>query len=261
MKAKKLTLVTVAIALSVALAQHSAVAKKGGTSILHFMVRTEMTSTGFDPGAQGSINGKRNQQGHADNQRLEIVAANLQSNTTYFLLASTLDHLSPTNVDEFVTDGNGAADIKYVKLGQGNASPGGDPLPSGLDPISKIRALAVSIGGTQDVLTADLTGPDKLQYLIKRAMTNDGVDADAAAALRIKATQSFVQFRIRASGLDPTSTCYLAINGSIAETEMSDASGDLNIESLPGGAPDVLDITGLAVLNSASNSVLSTTLP
>ena len=261
MKHKEFTITVVALGLIMAAAQQPAVAKKGGTSILHFLVRTTLNSTGVDPDASGSVNAKQNAQGNADNQRLQLVVANLDASTTYKLLATSLDETNLLEVAEFDTDTGGAANLKFVKKKTGKASPGGEPLPDGLIPLSSIRSLVVSAGGTQDVLVADLGHPDKLQYLIKRAMTNDGVDDDAAAALRIKATQSVVQFRIRASGLDPSSEYHLAINGDIAETDMSDANGNLNINSLPDGAPNVLDISLLAILDSTSNSVLSTSFP
>jgi hypothetical protein len=260
MKAGKVALAGFTVLLTVILVQHEAAAKKAGTSILHFMVRSAMSSTGFDADATGSVDGKRNQQGNADNQRLEIVLGHLDGKATYALLASTLDDTNFQQVATIDTDGNGVADVKYVKKNKGKASPGGDPLPNGLDPISDIRALVVSIGGTQDVLGVDLTFPDHLQYLIKRAMDNDDNSA-AMADLRIKATQSSVQFRIRASDLTASSAYYLAVNGDILENLTSESNGDLKVDGLPNGSPDVLDITSLAILDGASNSVLSTTLP
>jgi hypothetical protein len=260
MKIGKAALAGFTVLLAVILVQHEAVAKKGGTSILHFMVRSAMSSTGFDTDATGSVNGKRNQQGNADNQQLEIVLGHLDGNAMYALFASTLDDTNFQRVATIDTDANGAADVKYVKKNKGKPSPGGDPLPNGLDPISSIRALVVSIGGTQNVLGVDLTMPDHLQYLIKRAMDNDD-NSGAMADLRIKATQSNVQFRIRASDLAHSSSYYLAINDGIAESLTSEANGDLNVDGLPNDSPDVFDITQLAILDGASNSVLSTTLP
>jgi len=92
-------------------------------------------------------------------------------------------------------------------------------------------------------------------------MSNDHVEDSAAAALRIHASGSFVQFRIDATGLTATQTYFLAINSDIASSATSDAQGDLSISGLPAGAPAILDIHELAILNSSSNSVLSTTLP
>ena len=258
MKIKHLTVTTLAIVTAVLLTQR-AIAMKGGTSILHFMVGTTMHASDAAPNATGSVDAKRNQQGGADNQRLDVNVAHLDAATTYKLLATTVDNSTPTEAAEFTTDSNGAAVLSYAKKKTGKGNGGGDPLPAGLDPISKLRTLEVSNSATQTVLSTDITMPDSLQYLIKRALSN--AVPNAAASLRIKSNGNSDQLRIRASGLDASSTYYLALNGTIAETLTSDAGGKLSVNAWPAGSPDVLDVTSLAILNSTSNSVLSTTLP
>ncbi len=251
---KRLTLAaTVLTAMIVLLLSHDTIAKKGGTSILHLMIRATMTGAG-----SGSVEFKRNQQGAADNQRLRISVAELAPDTDYQLLAGTPDG---TNVLVFTTDSTGSAVLTFVKKNKGKAHPGGELLPPELDPVTDLRWLEVSLGGTQTVLAADLTDPNAFQYLVKRPMTNDGVDSDAAASLRIKSNGVNDQLRIRASGLDATNTYFLAINGGIADTLTSGADGSLNVTAWPAGSPHVLDVTALAIWDSASNSVLSTTLP
>ena len=263
MKAFKFITTTVALIVAAMLLQSVAFAKKGGTSILHFMVRATMVATNADLNATGSVNAKLNQQGNADNQRLTIAVGHLDSNATYRLLALLGDDTNLTEIVDFDTDASGAALLKYSFVGSshGNGHGPGAPLPDALNPLSDIRNLVVQNTSTQEVLNADLTSPDKLQYLVKRAMTNDGVEPGATASLRIHASQNSVQFRISASGLTATSTYFLAINSDIATNFSSDASGKLRIDGLPGGAPDILDIHELAILNSSSNSVLSTSLP
>jgi hypothetical protein len=251
---KRLTLAATTLTLMVVLLlSPHALAKKGGTSILHLMLRASMTGDG-----SGSVELKRNQQGGADNQRLQITLADLAADTTYQLLAVTA---TGTNALEFTTDSAGGASWTFVKKNRGKAHPGGDLLPAELDPVTNLRRLEISLGGTQTVLSADLTMPDAFQYLVKRPMTNDGLDTDAAASLRIKSNGVQDQLRIRASGLDATGTYFLAINGDIADTLTSDAAGKLNVTAWPAGSPHVLDVTALAIWDAASNSVLSTTLP
>lgn len=253
----KIRIITaLAFSLAAGLFTHQAFAKKGGTSILHFMLRANMTGTGT-----GSIEAKRNQQGGADNQRLGVSVAGLDAFATYQLLASTTEDANLITVAEFTTDSNGDAVLNYVKKNQGKASPGGDPLPAGLDPISNLRSVEVSVGGTQTVLSVDITTPNSLQYLVKRAMTNDGVEPDAAASLRIKSNGRKDQLWIRASGLSPTNAYYLAVNETIAADLASDLGGNLKVTKWQSSSSDILDITSLAIWNSMSNSVLSTTLP
>lgn len=236
---------------------------KGGTSILHWMLHATFVNTSADTDAVGSVDARLNQQGHADNQRLTISVGSLDSNATYTLSALLGDDTNLTEVATFDTDANGSAVIKYSFVGSshGHGHGPGAPLPDVLKSISNIRELIIDNSSTQDVLRADLTAPHKLQYLVKRAMSNDDVEVAAAAALRIHASQTFVQFRINASGLTASQTYFLAINSDIATNLTSDASGTLTISKLPAGAPDILDIHELAILNSASNSVLSTSLP
>jgi hypothetical protein len=258
MKTTHLAALTITVTLVMA---HYAFAKKGGTSILHLTVSTTMTSSAFDANASGNVVADHKAQGGAEKQSLRINAAGLDSNAVYQLLASTTQDSNLTQVAELTSDANGAIGVTYVQQGQGKAHPHGEALPAGLDPVSILRTLEISIGGTQTVLTADMTAADKLQYLVKRAMTNDGVDNDAAASLRIKSNGTSDQLRIRASGLDSTNTYFLVINGAIADTLTSDANGGLSITAWPAGSPDALDVTDLAIWGGASNSVLSTTLP
>jgi hypothetical protein len=255
------TIAVVGFCVAAGLLTQQALAKKGGTSILHLTVSTTMASSGFDDNASGSVVVDHKAQGGAEKQRLTINASGLDTNTAYLLLASTTEDSNLTQVAELTTDANGAIDITYAQKGQGKAHPHGESLPASLDPVSKLRMLEISIGGTQTVLSADMTVADKLQYLVKRAMTNDGADSNAAASLRIKSNSNNDQLRIRASGLDLTNTYFLAINGLVADTLTSSDSGEISITAWPAGSPDALDVTALAIWSSSSNSVLSTTLP
>jgi len=131
-----------------------------------------------------------------------------------------------------------------------------------LDPLNNIRELAVAYVSAQVVLRADLTASARQTHdLIKRKLSNDGTEPNAEAALGIKATEKKSQFRLLAGGLNPATDYIFAINGDVVSTSASDANGNLAIVELPVGTPDILDIHQLAIWNSISNSVLSTTLP
>lgn len=226
-----------------------AFAKQGGTSILHLTVTVPFTGTGA-----GTVIADHKEQGHAEKESLNINATGLAANADYVLLASTTKNGNLTAAATLTTDSNGAINIRY-------GHPKGGSLPALLDPVSGLRTLEISVGGTQTVLTADMTAPSSIQYLVKDSLHNDGIESGAAGTLRVKSNGQQNQLRIRASGLTASSTYYLAFNGDIAKTLESDAKGGLSIASLPGGSPDILDITGIAILNGSSNSVLSATLP
>jgi hypothetical protein len=102
-----------------------------------------------------------------------------------------------------------------------------------------------------------LSSPDKLQYLIKRDLSTNTVEA----SLRIKATTSKTQFKLLASGLNATTDYFLVLNGAIVQKNSTDAKGRLLINSLLENPGDILDLRSVAVWDSTSNSVLSTTSP
>ena len=242
----------------------TAASKRHGTDILHFFVRKTMTNDGALTNATGRVQANQNQQGNANNQRLDIVLKNLDPAGTYQLLAVLDDDTNYTQVSEFQPDAQGNASLNYRKVGSSKGKgkgkglgKGKNALPAALDPISDIRQLAISLYSTQAVLHADLTAPDKLQYLVKRNLSTNDIDA----TLRIKATVNQTQFRLIAAGLNPTNDYLLALNGNVVQTESTDEKGALAIDSLLTNPGDILDLHSIGLWDSSSNVVLSTTLP
>lgn len=257
-----LALVTVSFTVPSLFADNSG--KKGGTDILHFFVRETMSNPGVVTNATGRINGMLVRQGKANNQKFEIDLRNLEANTPYFLKALIGDDTNFTDVAEFNTDSKGAAKVHYRRMGaNGNhgLGRGKSAMPAVLNPICNIRELSVTDTNAQVVLSADLTAPDKLQYLVKRALTNDGAETNAAATLRLHSTTVRTQFRINATGLQPDAGYSLIINGNIDETKVADSNGKLNFTTLLVNPVDILDVRTIAILNGATNSVLSAQLP
>lgn len=235
-----------------------------GTSILHYFVRKAMTNTGVAPGATGRVEAKQNQQGNAHNRQLDITLKGLTTNTTYWLLAVVADETNYTAVTDFMTDRKGAAALRYRKIGssQGKAlGKGKSPLPDVLDPLYDIRELAILNASTQTVLVADLTAPDSLQYLIKRALDNEGLEPVAAGSLQVKATVNKAEFRLAAINLSPNASYWLALNGGVVGTNASDAKGRWKLTTQLVNPLDVLAVRDVAVLDSTTNRVLSTELP
>ncbi|HXI84527.1 MAG TPA: ice-binding family protein [Verrucomicrobiae bacterium] len=246
-----------ALAAAVMFPRTDALAKQSGTSILHFNFSSAMTNTGVDPDASGNVTGKLTRQGNASNQQLKISLANLDPSTTYELAAFLGDDTNSTSVAEFTTDSKGAFKITYVKKATGNPSANQHPLPDALNPLRNIRELDIVNGSTQTVLQVDLTNTGKLQYLVKRLMDNAGLIPAAAGLLQIKASATFAQFRLTASGLTPNTAYVLTINGNAVQTNTSDSAGNLNLTSLPPGAPDVLDIHAVALTDITGHVVLT----
>ena len=231
---------------------------KHGTDILHLSIRANLSNQGVISNATGFVSLTENQQGNSHHQELDLFVKHLDTSSTYQLLAQVNDDTNLTSVGTFDTDDNGNAALHYRDFGHGNGMGHGRlALPAALNPLSTVHGLSINDGSNQPVLIADLTSPNKLQYLIKRDLSTDTVDA----TLRIKAMTSQTQFRLNASGLMPTNDYLLVLNGSVVQTETSDSKGSLAIKSLVANPVEILDLTSVALWDSSSNVVLSTTLP
>lgn len=250
----KIMLFVGAVAFSVSLLADS---KSGssGTDILHYAVTKAMVNDGVESSAVGTVHAHQNQQGTADNQRLNISLSGLTASTAYELLA-----YGDTNLSDgipFTTDTNGNALLEY--RGQGNShglGNGKSPLPGILNPVSFVDRLDVFNTSGQAVLTADMTTPDRLQYLIKRDLSTSTV----GASLSIEATTGHTLFELKASGLNPTSNYLLVVNDVVVQTNTTDSNGNLDITSLAysGG---ILNARALELWDASDNLVLATFLP
>lgn len=232
-------------------------ASQQGTDILHYSVTKAMSNDGVESNAVGSVKAHQNQQGHADNQQLNISVSGLTAGATYELLAN-----GDTNLADgvsFTTGPSGSANLKYRSMGNGHdggLGHGKSQLPSAFNPVSSVSQIDVMNSSTQAVLTADMTMPGSLQYLIKRNLSTSTVDA----SLRIHATTSQTQFKLSASGLNATNNYLLVLNGAVAQTYTAGTNGHLQITSLPysGG---ILTLNSLALWDASSNVVFTTQLP
>lgn len=234
--------------------------RQRGADILHYTVRSSMTNESALTNATGLVIASQNQQGQANNQRLDIVVKQLETNATYQLHALLGDDVSFTFLTDFTTDSKGRATLRYKKVGSSNGQSQGKgklPLPDTLDPISGINELAITDVSAQPILTADLTAPDKLMYLKKCFLSQGGV----TAALRIHATTNVLQFRLRTWGLAPGATYFLAADGSVVDSGSSDTTGFLQFTNLPVVPASVINLHAVSVQDSASTTVISAPLP
>ncbi|MCX8091356.1 MAG: hypothetical protein N3I86_10595 [Verrucomicrobiae bacterium] len=230
-----------------------------GTDILHLFLRKEMVNEGLFAPAKGQVKLGLNRQGNAFNQRLDVSAANLPTNTPLALWAATGENTNFNFVTSLTTDSKGRTGIRFMKVSsvQGFPGRGKTPLPNALHPVSDIRELALADLRTQAVLSAELRAPEKLQYLVKRTWS----EGSATASLRLKATTQKLKFELRGEGLAPSQNYLLALNGTPVGSASSHADGVVVFTNLPVSPSNILHVRWLAIWNSASNSVLSTTLP
>lgn len=230
----------------------------GGTDILHYTITKDMTNNAVEPDADGAIMASQKRQGHADNQTLTIAVTGLTTNTVYELVAAFDSDTNMVDVGPFTTDAGGKAMMHFTSLGQGHG--GGKhatALPDGLNPVSLIREVDIVNSNAQVVLTADVSSPDRLQYLVKRNLSNDSV----RATLQIQATTSRTQFRLLSTGLTPDTDYVLAFNDELVQTNNSGPKGRLDIRALTETPPYILDVRSVTLMDTSSNLVLQADLP
>ena len=221
-----------------------------------------MSNTGVESNkADGLVVASQKKQGRANNQKLSLVLVGLSANTDYELMAAIDTDTNVVDIGPFTTDSRGRAILNYAYLGHGHG--GGKhhvALPASLDPVSLIREVAVynsNSTNAEAVLTADLSAPDKLQYLIKRNLGS----GQAKATLQIHATNKRTQFRLFANGLTPHANYLLAFNGEVVQANAADAKGRLKIHSLKDTPPYILDVRSVELWDAASNVVYQADLP
>ena len=226
-----------------------------GTDILHFAIRETLTNDGVETNAAGTIQASQVEQGNANNQKLDVIASGLTPSTPYSLFVITTDNTNLTDVADFSTDANGKIALHFRSLGNGHGG-GHNSIALPVDSVSQLLELDIVNTNTQAVLTADVTAPQSLQYLIKRDLSTNGV----SASLRIKATQKKTQFELDAFGLAAGADYFLVFNGNPVQTNTADSNGNLKIKSAPTPV-NILDLQSVALWDTTSNAVVSTTLP
>jgi hypothetical protein len=228
-----------------------------GTDILHFSIREDFQNQGVETNASGKVQASQNQQGNANNQTLDITAKGLMAGTNYGLFALLGSDTTLTSITNFTTDANGNVTIHYRSVGHGHG--GGKnkiPLPDALNPVSNIRELDIADAGSTVVLAADFTAPNKLQLLVKRNIGTNGVSAE----LMIKASSTnHVELSLMASGLAPSSDYSLALDNAPVQTGTSNGKGKLHLATTQN--INILSVGSVALWDSSSNVVVSTTLP
>jgi hypothetical protein len=234
-----------------------------GTDVLHWDVRKAFSPTNGGISATGHVHARHTRQGRAEHQRLELAFVNLETNGNYHLLAALGDDTNWTYIAPLTATDAGGLAIRYRHSATGNGHLGRafTAMPDVFMPVSAVSAVAIANSSTQAVLVADLTMPDSFQYLVKRAMTNEGLDPDAVGSVRLQANGNSGSLRVQAWNLDVAATYWVALDGETAFSAISDSRGRFNASSLAADPLTILNLHSVALWNSESNSVLSVTLP
>src|SRR5690348_7136607 len=192
-----------------------------GTDVLHYSTKATFQNQQVEAGASGSVSVNQNEQGNANNQRVDISLKGLTAGETYSLVALTGGSSTPVPVDSITTDARGNAKVRYQSNsnGKGNGK-GKAALPDAINPVTSINELDVVDTNSATVLTADFTSTNKFQYLVKRDISDtNGV---VSAQLSLKDVNGQAQFTVMASGLAGSTDYSLAVNGTVVQTGTAD---------------------------------------
>src|SRR5687767_13022788 len=107
----KRILMGLAITLGAMLSHDNAIAQPG--TVLNYTLRTVMSNAGIDADARGTVNMRLVRNGSGESQRLKILLAKLDPNTTYQWNAFLGADAAPTSVAEFTTDQRGSFVISH----------------------------------------------------------------------------------------------------------------------------------------------------
>jgi len=224
-----------------------------GSSVLHYTTVTPLVPTELGSNVSASVRLSLKEQGNSARQSLEFEADHLGPKTGYFLVATLGDELDAVAIKTFVTDKQERARVRVTQPSNGSAMD--------FSPVTGIRAIGIQNAATQTVALATISSSPSFEYLVKRNLTPANTNGTAAGSVSLKGNTQGVNFRLVAGGLSASNTYYLALNSNIVAMTTSSASGRIGITSWPAGAPVLLDLRLLSLLDGNSNVVLSTTLP
>jgi hypothetical protein len=241
-----------------------------GTDIIHLSIQTQMENGGILTNASGQARINWHQQGNANHQSLQVNVRGLDADTSYELDALLNDDTNLTSGITFTTDAAGNASINLEDKGHNNNGHGHghayghnkpghmkDTLPAALEPVGHIHELVVLDNtGTNVILTADFTTASSFQYLVKRNISSDTVNAE----LWIIANPGKAQIRLLASGL-AAGDYTLMLNDTAAQTQTADAHGRVDIRTELTNPADILSVSSVSLVDVGTNVVVSTTLP
>jgi hypothetical protein len=257
-------------------------AQKGrGTDILHFSATETMIKADPASEATGKVLLRHNAQGKVIVQNLDIAVQDLAPETEYFVFATLVDSTS-VQVGALTTDDQGSAKLRFSKvthLGNGKSNKPGKgvtALPEILSDLPAVRELSIAsqvLPETTpptytDVLVADLSQPDKLQYLVKRDVSTD----DVRATVQVMVNPSKAQFRMSARNLSPSTSYWVAANTYVTPefvtTEVTtDTKGRLEVRTAMEPLTEVLNLHEWQLWGTATapvapdEPILSTVFP
>jgi hypothetical protein len=237
-------------------------ATAAGPSKVRYSVKAPMVASDVDTNATGRVEAFLKQQGNSDHQRLRITAAHLDPRTSYQLLAligSNVDYVTVTN---FSTSARGRAVLMYFqnRALRSNGHNGGGSgvnrhaLPTVLDPLTDVRALAIADTNSEIVLSVNLHASESMSFELASIFDNTGSDPMAIGCMAVACQGPFVQFRLLAVGQSSQYT--FCVNEAPVATYHADGTGMVNVGTFPNGAPAPMYFKKMCMRNAGDQVVL-----
>ena len=221
--------------------------------ILHFFAEQQMTNLGVLPGASGKIKIHLNQQSKGKPLSIRMEFAGLETNGVYHLAALVGDATNQTDIAQFTANGEGKAKLDYRDKLSGKGSK--NPVPDALRDVGNIHELSVLNATNQAILQTALSSPGKLEYLLKRDLSTNSIDA----SLHLKGKTSKSQMRLDVAGLEANTDYSLLLNGVSVVTQTSEADGDLKIVFEPANPLDILSLETIELQKTLDSTVVLST--
>ena len=219
-----------------------------GPNAVRYSVGDAMTSTGVDADAKGHVQALVRQRGDSDLQRLRVRVANLDSLTSYTLLAAVGDDTNLVAVTNFTTSVSGKGVLIYAQ------KRGSSTLPVNLEALTEIQTLAVANTNGEVILFVNLHESASMKFEMASVFDNTGSDPLAIGCVAVSAQQGVTQFRLLAAGQSSTFT--LCVNETPVATYQADFAGHINVGALPLAAPSPVSFRKLSLRNAGDEVVL-----
>jgi len=227
-----------------------------GTEVVHFSARVAFTNDGVEPDASGNLQATEAMQGNADHESLSITLKGLTPGTLYSVNVITTSNSTPTDIDDFTTDGKGGAKLSFQNNGNGKKS---ISFPDGVLPLTGLAEVDIVNSNATPVLTATSDGATSLKYMVKKSM-DDANSTGASGTVDLSASTKSAKFGLTAAGLTGGSDYILVVDGNTVQTNTASSKGTLKINLSPSPS-DVLSAGNITLEDSTFTPILTTTVP
>jgi hypothetical protein len=254
------------LAIALALAQDAGAAgsvRLRSRAITHVMVQNQLVPSDLSSNTVGTMRLQFDERGEAIKQTLNLRFAGLQTNSQMGLTTVLGDDPNTIHVLNTTTDSNGRAQFNFVSQAPRQPVLRGsrEALPEILSPLCDVRAICIEDSSGQVIGYAWNWNASNFKFISKRNLTPADPLGTAEGTMSLTANPRRATFRLVAAGLPPDSDFNLALNSTVVDTVTSNKRGRLQITGWPTNSIGVLDLRSLALIDSAGNPVLTTTLP